>query len=162
MHLINKQDGVFLGGQLFDDFLDALLELAAVLGARDHTGQVERDNALVLQGFRHVARDDLLRQAFDDGSLADARIADQRRVVLGAAGQDLDDALDFLFTADDRVELAFLGSGSQVAAKLAERIAGCAAGSAGRTVFGKAALLGAAERFLQLFDQHLRGHLEVG
>ncbi len=67
-----------------------------------------------------------------------------------------------LFAADDRVELAFLGSGGQVAAKLAERIAGCAAGSAGRAVFGKAALLGAAERFLQLFNQHLRGHLEVG
>ena len=51
---------------------------------------------LPLQGLRYVAGYDLLSQALDDGGLADARITDQRRVVLGAAGQDLDDTLDFL------------------------------------------------------------------
>ena len=161
VHLIDKQDGILFGGQLFDDLFDALLELAAVLGARDHAGQVERDDALVLQGLGHVARDDLLRQALDDRGLADARIADQRRVVLGAAGQDLDDALDLLFAADDRVELAFLGGGGQVAAELVERVA-CGGCAARRALARHAALLCAAQRLLQLFDQHLRGHLEVG
>ena len=41
-------------------------------------------------------RDDLLREPLDDGGLAHAGLADQHRVVLGAAGQDLDDALDLL------------------------------------------------------------------
>jgi hypothetical protein len=36
----------------------------------------------------------------DDGGLAHAGLADQHRVVLSAAGQDLDDALDLL--AHDR------------------------------------------------------------
>ena len=38
--------------------------------------------------------------------LADAGLADEHRVVLGAAREDLDDALDLLRAADDRVELA--------------------------------------------------------
>ena len=50
--------------------------------------------------------DDPLGQALDDGGLADAGLADQGRVVLGAARQDLDDPLDLLLAADDRVELA--------------------------------------------------------
>ena len=40
--------------------------------------------------FRHVAVDDAQRQTFDNCGLADTRLADQHRVVLGAARQDLD------------------------------------------------------------------------
>ena len=42
------------------------------------------------QHFRHFALDDLARQAFGDGGLADAGIADQQRVVLAPAAQHLD------------------------------------------------------------------------
>ena len=59
VHLIDEQDGVLLGGQLFDDLLDALLELAAVLGACDHAGQIERDDTLALQRLRDIAGNDL-------------------------------------------------------------------------------------------------------
>ena len=38
--------------------------------------------------------------------LPDAGLADQHRIVLGAAAQDLHDAADFLVAADDRIELA--------------------------------------------------------
>ena len=109
--------------RLFDDLLDALLELTAVLGARNHAGQVKRYDALVLQRLRDIARDDLLRQSFDYGSLANTGVTNQRRVVLGAAGQNLNDTLDFLAAADNRVELALTGSGGQVAAELLERVA---------------------------------------
>jgi hypothetical protein len=40
---------------------------------------------LVAQALRHLAIDDTLGQAFDDGGFADARLADQYRVVFGAA-----------------------------------------------------------------------------
>ena len=50
--------------------------------------------------------DDAVREAFGDRGLADAGLADERRVVLGAAREDLDDPLDLLLAADDRVELA--------------------------------------------------------
>ena len=54
----------------------------------------------------HLAVDDALRQAFDDRGLADARLADQHRVVLGAPLQHLDRAADLVVAADHRVELA--------------------------------------------------------
>ena len=61
---------------------------------------------LSLQAFRHVAVDDAQRQALDDRRLADAGLADQHRIVLGAARQHLDGAADFLVAADHRIELA--------------------------------------------------------
>ena len=67
-----------------------------------------------MQGGGHVARHDTLGQAFHDGGLADAGLADQHRVVLGTTGEDLNHAADFLITADHRIELAFLGGGRQV------------------------------------------------
>ena len=160
VHLIDEQDGVLLGGQFFDDLLDALLELAAVLGARDHAGQIERDDALALQRLRYIAGNNFLSQTLDDGSLADARITDQRRVVFGAAGQNLDDALDFPRAADDRIELALLGGGGQVAAELGECILAVSAACGGAGLAGDAVLC-AAERLVQLANKDLRGDFQI-
>jgi len=74
------------------DGLEALLELAAVLGAGDDQGKVESQDALVSQERWNLAVGDALGQTLDDGSLADAGFADQHRIVLGAAAEDLDDA----------------------------------------------------------------------
>ena len=61
---------------------------------------------LSFSDFRHVAVDDAQRQALDDRGLADAGLADEDGIVLGAPGQDLDGAADLLVAADHRVELA--------------------------------------------------------
>jgi hypothetical protein len=53
----------------------------------------------------HVAHGDALRDALDDRRLADARVADEHGVVLGAAAEHLQRAADLLVAADDRVEL---------------------------------------------------------
>ena len=103
--LVDEDDDVGVLLELFDDPLEPLLELAAVLRAGDDEREVEREDALVGDEERHVAVDDALRQAFDDGGLADARLAEEDRIVLRAAGEDLDDALDFLLAADERIEL---------------------------------------------------------
>ena len=63
---------------------------------------------------------DALRQPLGDGGLADAGLADQGRVVLRPAAQDLDDPLDLLLAADDRVELAGPRQLGQVDAELVE------------------------------------------
>ena len=76
---------------------------------------------LSLSALGHVAADDPLGEALDDRGLADARLADQDRVVLRPPAQDLDDPADLLVAADDRVELAGPGLGGQVAAVLLER-----------------------------------------
>ena len=75
---------------------------------------------LSMQRLGHVAADDALGEALGDGRLADARLADQGGVVLRAPRQDLDDALDLLLAADDRVELAGAGGVGQVDAQLVE------------------------------------------
>ncbi len=96
--------------------LQPLLELAAILRAGDQGAHVERHQLLVLEALRHVAVDDAQRQAFGDGRLADAGLADQHRVVLGAARQHLDGAADLVVAADHRIELALAGLGGEVAA----------------------------------------------
>ena len=60
-------------------------------------------------GFGHLAFDDLLREALDDGRLADAGVADEEGVVLAAAREDLDGAVDLVLAADERIDVPFGG-----------------------------------------------------
>ena len=126
VQLVDEQHAVAGVLDLFDDLLEALLELAAVLRARHQRADVQRQQALAHQRLGHVARRDALGQALDDGRLADARLADQGRVVLGAPREDLDDPLDLLDATDDRVELVGARGGGQVHAELVDdrRLAG--------------------------------------
>jgi hypothetical protein len=107
----------------FSTRLQALLELAAELGAGDQRAHVEREHALAAQAFGHFAVDDALRQSFDNRGLAHAGLADQHRIVLGAALQHLDGAADFLVAADHRIELAAFGTRGQVDGVFLQRLA---------------------------------------
>ncbi len=124
VQLVDEQDDVAALGDLLHHLLQALLELAAVLRAGDERRQVERVDLLVLQQLRHVRVRDPLGEALDDGGLADAGLADQHRVVLRAAREDLHDPLDLRLAADDRVELAVGGELREVAAELVEQLRG--------------------------------------
>ena len=83
-----------------------------------------------------------MRDSFGDGRFADARFADQDRVVFGSPRQDLQYPPDLLVPADHRVEFAFAGLFVQVDRVFAERVVLLLAGLAvdGRT-------------FAQLFDR---------
>ena len=118
--LVDEHDDVAAGADLLEHLLQALLEVTAVAGAGDQRAEVERVELLVLQRLGHLALDDRLGQALDDGGLADAGLADQHRVVLGAAAEHLHQALDLLLAPDDRVELALAGGLGEVAAELVE------------------------------------------
>ena len=123
VELIDEQDDLAFGLLDFlEHGLQAVLELAAVLGAGDQRAHVELDEVAVAQGARHVAGHDTLGDTLDDGRLADARLADEHGVVLGAAGQDLDGAADLVGTADDWVELAGAGKVADIAAVLLQRL----------------------------------------
>ena len=115
-----KRIGVAGAAQLLDDLLEALLELAAVLGAGHERADVQGQHALVGERLGDVAADDAVRQALGDGGLADARLADERGVVLAPPRQDLDDPLDLLLAPDDRIELARTGGIGQVDAQLVD------------------------------------------
>jgi hypothetical protein len=107
VQLVNEHDGAALvGGDVLQHRLESLFELAAILGAGEQHGHVERKDAFVLERLGNFAIDDALREPLDDRGLAHARLADQHRVVLGTALENLDGAADFVVAADDRVELA--------------------------------------------------------
>ena len=132
VELVDEQDDVAALGDLLHHLLQALLELAAVLRARDQRRQVERVDLLVLEQLRHVAVGDALGQALDDGGLADAGLADEHGVVLGAPREDLHDPLDLGLAPDDGIQLAVGGQLGEVAPELVEQLRGLLALALGR------------------------------
>ena len=123
MQFVDEEDD--LAFRLFDFLqhsLQAVFELAAILRAGQHGSEIERDHSLVLQNFRNVARDDALGEAFDDGRLADAGLANQHRIVLRAPRKHLYQAADFFVAADHGVELAAPGLLGQVASITLQRL----------------------------------------
>ena len=107
MHLVDEDHVAALRlGDLFQDGLHPLLELAAVLGPGQHGRDIQLEQLLVRERSGDVPRDHALGQTLHDRRLPDARLADEHRVVLGAAGEDLDHAPDLLVAADDGVEFA--------------------------------------------------------
>ena len=80
--------------------------------------------------FRHVAVDDAQRQALDDRGLADARLADQHRIVLGPPRQHLNGPADFLVAPDDGIELAVARGLREIARIFLQRVIGVLGGRA--------------------------------
>ena len=107
MQLVDKNDRVLALHQFFHDGFEALFKLTAVLGAGDDERKIERKNVLFGEERRNITIGDALRKAFDDGCFANAGLADQNRIVFCAAAENLDDALDFVFATDERIQRAF-------------------------------------------------------
>ncbi len=121
VQFVYEQDDVLVLRDLVHDRLEALLELTAIFGPCDHRGHVKRQHPVVPQGLGAFAVGDQLREAFDDGRLADAGFADEHRVVLLAACEHFHHALDFLGSADGRIELPFARQLREVAAEVIQR-----------------------------------------
>ena len=62
-----------------------------------------------------------LRQPFDDGRLAHARIAHEDGIVLGASNENLDHPVHFSPSTDHRIQVAARGGARHVAAVLGQR-----------------------------------------
>ena len=125
VQLVDEEDRVVRVAELLDDLLEPLLELAAVLGAGHERPDVEGQHPLVEQRLGDVAGDDPMGQALGDGRLADARLADEGRVVLRPSRQDLDDPLDLLLSADDGIQLSCTGGVGEVDARAGRRSGSC-------------------------------------
>src|SRR6202790_5039829 len=121
VQFVDEHDGVLAFHQFLHDGFEALFELSAVFCAGDDERKVERKDALVGQEGRDIAIGDALRQTFHDRRLADTRLADQHRIVLRAAAENLNDALDFAFASDQRIEGAFGSRLRKVAAEFREK-----------------------------------------
>ena len=115
VQLVDEQDNLsFLLGQVVQHGFQALFELTAELGAGDQRAHVERQDSFVPQTLGDFVVDDPLGEPLDDGGLADAGLADQDRVVLRTALQNLDRPPDLVVATDDRVELALFSSLGEV------------------------------------------------
>ena len=118
---VDEQDAVGLVFQRFQHALEALLKVAAVFGAGQQGAHVERIHVRLGQDFRHVFLRDAPGQALGNGGFTHAGLTHQQRVVLAAAAENLDHALDFVVTADQRIDLAVPGELVQVLRVLLQR-----------------------------------------
>ena len=118
VNLVNEEDVILGFLQLSNNLLHAVLELTAILRTCYQTCQVKRPNLLSAQDVRDVAGCNELSQALNNGGLTNAGIAQDKWVVLLAAGKNLHDTLNLAVTANDRVKLFICGKLSKVAAKL--------------------------------------------
>ncbi len=136
VHFIDEENDAAVGRRDFlQHGLQSLLEFAAVFCAGDHRAEIKRKQLLVLKTFGHVAVDDAQRESLDDRGLADAGLADENRIVLGPARENLDRAADLLVAADHRIELAVASGLREIAGIFLQRVVG---------VFGRCGIGGAA------------------
>ena len=123
MDLIDEEDDLSVAlGHGLDDAFESFLEFALVFCACNQRTHVQGIDFLAFQVLRDIAVDDPLRDAFGNGGLADARLTDQDRIVLGPAAQNLQHPPDLLVPADDRIELAAARTLIQVDGVLAQQL----------------------------------------
>ncbi len=125
VQFVDEEQDLALGClDLAEHRLQTFLELTAVLGAGNERSHVELEQCLVSETVGHVAAHDAVGESFDDGGLADTGFADEDRIVLRLARQDLDDPTDLGVATDDGVELAAAGVHGQITAVLLQRLVG--------------------------------------
>jgi hypothetical protein len=121
VEFVNEDDGILALHQFFHDGLEALFELPAIFGAGNDERKIEGEDTFVGEEGWDIAVGDALRESFDDSGLANAGFADEHGIIFRAAAEDLNDALDFAFAADERVQRAFGGGLREVAAEFREK-----------------------------------------
>ena len=116
MQLVDEEDDAAFGGfDDFEDLLETLLEVAAVLRARYQRRHVQRKDHAAAQQRRRVLFGDALGDALGDGGLANAGFADQDGIVLETAREDAETLVDLLVASQHRVHQAFAGFFQKVA-----------------------------------------------
>ena len=117
MQLINEQNNVLGASHFIHDGLDALLELAAVLGSSHHHRQVKHNKSLVMQKVGHFLRNNLLRKTFNNRGLSNASFSKKNGIVLGASTQHLNQSFNFTEAADDRIKFTSTRELGEIAAE---------------------------------------------
>src|SRR6185503_9998679 len=108
--------------ETIEHMFDALFEITAIPGSGDQRTQIQCVDLRRLQHLRHMALLNPQREAFGQRRLADARLADQQRVVFPATAEYLNHALDLERTSDQRIDLPLRGAGDEIGRERLERI----------------------------------------
>ena len=135
MQLIDEQNNIALAlFDLIEDSLQAFLKFAAVFCTCDERAHIQRENRLVFQRTRDIAAHNALCKSLGDGSLADTRLTDQNRIVLGFARQNPNHISDLIITADDRVHFFLSRALDQIRAVFFQCVIGILRGIGGDTL----------------------------
>ncbi|RMR10836.1 hypothetical protein ALP91_05631 [Pseudomonas savastanoi pv. glycinea] len=143
----------------FDDRLEAVFELAFDPCTGLQQAQIQGVNGDALEHRRHVALHDAQRQTFHHGCFTHTRFTSQDRVVLTAAGQDVDHLPHFELASQYRIDTTIAGALGQVDGVLVQgRGLAVALGGCAR------ACVGVGQRLAQFglraaFDQ--RAHIQA-
>ena len=109
MDLVDEEYRLLVVFDLLHHLLEALLEIAAITRTCEQGAHIERKDRRIGEHFRHFVLDDLAGETFGDRRLADARIADEQRIVLVATAKDLDGAHDLGVATDQGIDAPFAG-----------------------------------------------------
>ena len=123
MDLVDEENGFGTTGERADHRLEALLEIAAEARAGEERARVEREHFCGLQFLLHVVGEQARGEPFGHRRLADARFADEHRVVLAAAAEHFDRALQLLGAPDQRIQQSLPRAVGEVHAVRRQRIA---------------------------------------
>ncbi len=122
MHLVDeKNDGLDRLARLFEQRLQARLELAPHAGTSQQRPDVEAQQTRVLEIRWHLAAGDGQSEPFDNGGLAHTGLAREQGIVLPPAQQDVDHRANFVFAPDDRIDLPTARALGQIGAVLGQR-----------------------------------------
>lgn len=121
MNFVDEQNGVRTFLQFLQDRLQALFEVAAILGACEQRAHIERIHLRIRQNVRHFAARNAPRETFGNRGLTHTGLTDQQRIILATAAQHLHDALDFRLAPDQRIDATVFRHLVQVLRELGER-----------------------------------------
>ncbi len=100
VNFVDEHDGVIVIFQFFHYGFQTFLEITTITGSRKQCAEVQRIDRSVRQNFGDVFVNNHARQTFGDGGFTNARVANQQRIVLAAAAQDLNATVDFVLAPD--------------------------------------------------------------
>ena len=152
VQLIKKKQHIACFLDFIHHRFNPLLKLTAIFGAGNHQREVESNHFFAGDNLRHGAVGNRLSESFSDRGFANPGFPEQHRIILCAAAENLNNALDFILTANHRVEFSLACQLSQIAP---ERIECRCFG-----LFSLFTRLGCVRCFILLFGLH--GAVVVG
>ena len=102
--------------QFFQQILESLFKIAAVLGARHKAGHIQCQQPSAFQRLRNIPGRDALGKTLSKSCLANARFPHKAGVIFLAAAEDLDHTVQLCVPAEYRIQFPFGGAAGQVAA----------------------------------------------
>ena len=121
MDFIDHQNDIALFAYFFNQAFHPALELSSELRSRHQRGQVKQQHLFVLKLIWDLSIRDTLSKAFSNRGFSDAWFSDEAGIVFLPSVQNLDNALEFHFSADHAVQFALCGTCSQIDAVIVQK-----------------------------------------